>query len=160
LALGARADQTIIDREHERQVRATVAELERQMRKPNERFLRQMAAEEPVRLREIPTATRKSPPTSVSMELPSRGGALPGASCGLEPRASGDRPPTEPQRQIGDDDAEVPVARQQPPPGRVEDLGRRSRRVDEPVDQELRPPIDRPVALAEILDELVRGPWR
>ena len=69
-----------------------------------------------------------------------------------------DGPPSDPQREIGDDEAEVPVAVKQPPPSGVEDLGRRSRRVDEPVDQELRPPVDRPVPLAEVLDELVRDP--
>jgi hypothetical protein len=60
----------------------------------------------------------------------------------------------DPQREVGDDYAEIPVRIQQLAPRRIDDLGRLSRRSDESVHRELGPPVDARLQGAEVVSEL------
>ena len=60
----------------------------------------------------------------------------------------------DPQRKVGDDDAEIPVFVQQLAPRRIDDLGRLSRRRDEAVRRQLGPPLDAQVQRLEVVREL------
>ena len=67
------------------------------------------------------------------------------------------RPSAAAQRQVGDHDAEIPVALEQHGARGFEDLGRGNRRLDQPVDHKVGLPLDRRVRAAEILGELGCG---
>ena len=60
----------------------------------------------------------------------------------------------DPQREVGDDDAEIPVRVQELAPRRIDDLGRLSRRSDEAVHRQLGPPLDAEVQRLEVVREL------
>ena len=60
----------------------------------------------------------------------------------------------DPQRKVGDDDAEIPVFVQQLAPRRIDNLGRLSRRRDEAVHRQLGPPLDAQVQRLEVVREL------
>ena len=60
----------------------------------------------------------------------------------------------DPQREVGDDDAEIPVFVQELAPRRVDDLGRLSGRGDEAVHRQLGPPLDAQVQRLEVVREL------
>ena len=60
----------------------------------------------------------------------------------------------DPQREVGDDDAEIPVRVQQLAPRRVDNLRRRSRRRHEAVHRQLGPPLDAQVQRFEVVREL------
>jgi len=60
----------------------------------------------------------------------------------------------DPQREVGHDDAEIPVRIQQLAPRRIDDLGRLSRRSDEAVHRQLGPPLDAQVQRLKVVREL------
>jgi hypothetical protein len=65
------------------------------------------------------------------------------------------RLPSQAKRQVRDHDTEVPVSFEQLGSGGVEELGGQSGWDDEPVDDELCPPVDGGIALAEVLEQVV-----
>ena len=60
----------------------------------------------------------------------------------------------DPQWEVGNDDAEIPVFVQQLTPRRIDDLARLSRRRDEAVRRQLGPPLDAEVERLEVVREL------
>src|SRR6201989_1235151 len=60
----------------------------------------------------------------------------------------------DPQWEVGNDDAEIPVFVQQLAPRRIHDLARLSRRRDEAVRRQLGPPLDAEVERLEVVREL------
>jgi hypothetical protein len=101
----------------------------------------------------------RAPQTPAYIQRP-EGGQRHDSDAVCPARASRHRPAVVPEWQVGDDDREVPVAPEQAAARALEDVGDASRRLHQPVDDQLGAPVDRRVPPGEILSELLGELWR